>query len=85
MNDIILQSRLLRIEDHLLIFSGKQGHVWTEFKEVKNCLELYLGDRVVSKEIVEGRKFYKIKVKDLRNAYTLMDAMYMQIWGDYET
>ncbi len=67
------------------LYTGKTGFVFTPFKRCMNALTLYGGGELVDKENVkitddlifgeiEDRvEFYKIKVKDLRQAYLILD------------
>lgn len=67
------------------LYTGKPGIVFTPYERCMNVLTLYGGGELVDKENVkitddlifgeiEDRvTFYKIKVKDLRQAYLILD------------
>lgn len=66
-------------------YTGKSGIVYTPFERCMNVLTLYgrgellgqetvrLTDELLFGEIENKMTFYKIKVKDLRQAYLILD------------
>lgn len=71
--------------DYLKWAKGKGGYIHTSLHEAKNLLELYQGADVVGEEEIElspenKEKFYKLKVKDLYQAYILLGDTYRSMW-----
>lgn len=66
------------IKDPYAWAHGKSDFVWTEFERTKNLLQLYCQAEFIKTETVllhdggNHRTYYKLKVKDLWQAYAVM-------------